>query len=187
MDKLVFDIETKNSFREVGGERNIAALQVSVVGVYSYNQDKYWCFTEHELDKVEELFKGAGLVIGHTINRFDLPVLQKHFSFNTKALAALDICEDVELAVGRKIGLDDLGKVNLGMSKTHHSLEAIELYRDGNMEELKNYCLNDVKITKELYDLGKKQGFLKAPNRITGVHEKAAVTWREVIFPATLF
>ena len=35
MDQIVFDIETKNSFADVGGEANLKKLDVSVVGVYS--------------------------------------------------------------------------------------------------------------------------------------------------------
>jgi len=47
MNKIVFDIETKNSFEDVGGDQNIDKLEVSVVGVYSYDQDKYFCFGEN--------------------------------------------------------------------------------------------------------------------------------------------
>ena len=56
-----------------------------------------------------------------------------------------------------------LAKTNLGTGKNGLSLEAPNLYRDGKMEELKNYCLNDVKITKDLYELAKKQGYLTVP------------------------
>ena len=51
MDAIVFDIETKNSFADVGGQENLKKLDVSVVGVYSYNDDAYSCFEENELEK----------------------------------------------------------------------------------------------------------------------------------------
>ena len=57
MDQIVFDIETKNSFADVGGEENLKKLDVSVVGVYSYKDNAYSCFGETELEKVKEVFK----------------------------------------------------------------------------------------------------------------------------------
>ena len=78
MDKLVIDIETKNTFADVGGQANIHQLETSFVGVYSYNQDKYLSFFENELDKLGPVLQSAGLIIGFSINRFDLPVLKKH-------------------------------------------------------------------------------------------------------------
>ena len=80
----------------------------------------------------------------------------------------VDLLEEIEMATGQRVSLDRLAMANLGMSKTHHGSEAITLYRDGKMEELKEYCINDVKITKELYDLYRKQNFLLMPSKKTG-------------------
>lgn len=187
MDKLVIDIETKNTFADVGGQSNVHKLEVSFVGVYSYNQDKYLSFYENQMDELAALLQKAGLVIGFSINRFDLPVLEKHCKFNIFALNRLDLLDEIEMALGHRISLDSLAKTNLNIGKTHHSLEAITLYRDGNLEELKNYCLNDVKITKELYDLAKKQGHLLVPKKYSDEIVKANFNWKEQVLPSTLF
>ena len=188
MDKLVIDIETKNSFADVGGHHNLGKLDVSFVGVYSYNQDKYLSFTENEMDKLASLIQKAGLLIGFSINRFDLPVLEKHCKFNIFALPRLDLLDEIELVLGHRISLDSLAKTNLGVGKTHSTgLEAIRLYNEGKMDELASYCLNDVKIAKELYDLAKKQGHLMVPQRNSDVPAKAQFNWKEEVLPATLF
>lgn len=187
MDKLVIDIETKNSFTDVGGQANLKNLDVSFVGVYSYNQDKYLSFYENQMPELERLMKSAGLVIGFSINRFDIPVLEKYFKFNIFALNRLDILDEIEMLLGQRISLDLLAKTNLGIGKTHHGLEAIRLYREGNLEELKNYCLNDVKITKDLYDLVQKQGHLLVPKKYSEEVIKASFNWREQTLPSTLF
>lgn len=186
-DKLVIDIETKNSFADVGGQQNLRKLEVSFVGVYSYNEDKYLSFYEHQLDDLAKLLQKAGLVIGFSMNRFDLPVLEKHCKFNLFSLSRLDLLDEIELALGQRISLDILAKTNLGIGKTHHGLEAIKFYREGNLEELKNYCLHDVKITKELYDLAKKQGHLLVPKKYSDEILKANFNWQEQTLPATLF
>jgi len=171
MDKIIFDIETKNSFADVGGQENLKKLDVSVVGVYSYERDDYFCFGENELEKLKEIFKASDLLIGFAIKRFDLPVLEKHFSapgeFNIYSVPCFDILEEIERSLGHRVKLDDLAKANLGIGKTAVGLEAIEFYRNGEMEKLKNYCLNDVKITKELYEMLKSQGYLWIPQRFS--------------------
>ena len=188
MDKIVIDIETKNTFADVGGERNPAALDVSVVGVYSYNKNQYLCFDEREMPELGELLKRCGLLIGFSINRFDVPVLAKYYSFNVGAIPTLDILEEVELALGHRISLDILAKTNLrGDGKTGHGLEATKLYREGKIQELKDYCLNDVRLTKELYDLAMKQKHLLVPKRDTNECVKAEFDWVEQTLPATLF
>ncbi len=188
MDKLVLDIETKNSFADVGGQQNIDKLEVSFVGVYSYDQNKYLSFFEKDLDQLGPLLQKTGLLIGFSMNRFDLPVLEKHCKFNLFALPRLDLLDEIELALGHRISLDILAKTNLGIGKTHSTgLEAIRLYKEGRFDELEHYCLNDVKITKELYDLAKKQGHLMVPKKYSEEVVKAQFNWKEEVLPATLF
>lgn len=172
MDILVLDIETKNTFDDVGRD-NFDALDVSVIGLYSYNQNKFLSFEEHELDKVGELLKTASLIIGFSISRFDLPVLKKYFNFDLFSIPRIDIQDEIEISLGKRIGLDILAKANLGIGKNGNSLDAPILYRDGKINELKEYCLNDVKITKELYELAKKQGYLLIPQKNSGEIIKA--------------
>lgn len=171
MDTIVFDIETKNSFADVGGEENLKKLDMSVVGVYSYNDDVYSCFGENELEKIKEIFRQSRLLIGFAIKRFDLPVLEKYFlsksDFDLHGIPCFDILEEIEQSLGRRVGLGELAKANLGVGKTAASLEAIDFYRNGEIEKLKDYCLNDVKITKGLYEMLKGQGYLWIPQRFS--------------------
>jgi DEAD/DEAH box helicase domain-containing protein len=167
-DIIVIDIETKNTFADVGGETNINDLEVSVACAYSYNEDKFMSFWEPNMESLGRILQESGLVIGFSINRFDLPVLDRYFPFSTKALKRLDLLEEIEASFGSRIGLDLLAQTNIGVGKTHHSLEAIRLWNEGEHKELENYCLNDVKITKELYELASRQGHLLIPDRRSG-------------------
>lgn len=187
MDKIVLDIETKNSFADVGGQENLKKLDASFVGVYSYTQDKYLSFFENQFKELGELFKKTGLVIGFSSKRFDIPVMEKYFNFSISGIPHIDLLEEIEISLGRRVSLDVLAKTNLGVGKTNHGLEAIKFYNEGDLESLKNYCINDVKITKDLYELAKKQGHLMIPERTTGELVKASLNWQENILPPTLF
>lgn len=175
MDTLVFDIETQNFFTDPGvGRDNFAALRISVVCAYSYDQDKYFSFEEGQMDEAAKLFSGAGRIVGFSSNRYDIPVLNLYFQKlrgpvpNIWAMERIDLLEEIEAATGNRVSLSRLADANLGVRKDHHGSEAIALYREGKMAELKEYCLNDVKLTKEIYDLYQKQHYLMVPDKTTG-------------------
>lgn len=184
MDTLVFDIETKNFFTDPEvGWNNFTALKISVVGVYSYLKDAYFCFEEHEMPKLAEFVRDAKLLVGFSINRYDIPVLANYFQGSPETRDVdlwkkerIDLLEEVEMETGTRISLSKLSQANLGINKDHHGSEAIELWRSGRIDELKNYCLNDVKLTRQLYDLYRRDGSLIIPNRETG--ELAKVTFQ---------
>lgn len=186
-DILVIDIETKNTFEDVGGRDNLEKLDASLACVYSYNHNTYAPFREGEWAKLAPILQNAQLIIGFSISRFDLPVMKKYMPFNIMALPRYDILDEIELAYGNRISLDILAKTNLGTQKTGHGLDAIKYYKENDWKSLIEYCTMDVKITKDLYDLIKKQGFLNIPKRYTSELVKVPLSIKEVELPASLF
>ncbi len=176
MDTLVFDIETSNFFTDPAvGWDNFEALNISVVGVYSYAQDKYFCYEQKERAELEKLFREASRIVGFSSNRYDIPVLQLYFKENGLVpeldlwkKERVDLLEEIEMATGRRISLSKLSAANGGDPKDRHGSEAITLYNEGRMDELKEYCLKDVRLTKELYDKFRLDRMLLVPNRDTG-------------------
>lgn len=176
MDTLVFDIETKNFFSDPDvGWNNFDALKISTVGVYSYGRNEYRAFEEHELSTAHEWFEDASLMVGFGINRYDIPVLNRYFLEERGGRAAdlwkkerIDLLEEIELATGERISLDKLAHANLGTGKTGRGSFAIELYKQGRIEELKAYCLTDVELTKRLFDIFRATHTLLVPDRSTG-------------------
>ena len=158
---IVFDIETKLSFQEVGGASNMDKLGISVLGAYFYADEKYRAFEEKELPEFEKIIrelahKKNGQLIGFNINHFDLPVLQPYISWNLKELLTLDLMNDVEVSAGFRVSLDNLAQNTLNAQKSGDGMQAIAWYKEGKIEEIKKYCLKDVEITKNLYEYGKK-------------------------------
>ena len=187
-DKIILDIETKNAFSDVGGQQNVGKLEASLVCIYSYNKDKYFSFWEKDFPQLGEFLQNAYMIVGFSINRFDLPVLAKYFSFNVKALPRIDILEEIELTYGSRISLDLLAQTNLtGIKKTHHGLDAIRFWEEGNLKELEDYCLQDVKVTKEVYEFIKKNNYVMIPKKFTNELVKVNLNLKEISIPATLF
>lgn len=76
----------------------------------------------------------------------------------------VDILEEIEMVVGHRVSLDKLSRANLGIGKDRKSREAITLYDNGEIEELKKYCLQDVRLTKDLYDIYRRDHQLLVPD-----------------------
>lgn len=181
-DTLVFDIETKNFFSDPEvGEGNFGAIEISVVGVYSYEKDKYRCFGEEEMKEAAELFGGAARLVGFASNRFDVPVLNLAFQRinganpNLWAKERVDLLEIIRVATGNRVSLNRLAEANLGEGKSGRGVEAVNLYALGRIDELKEYCLRDVELTKRLYDMALKVGHLLVPRRKEGTVEKVPI------------
>lgn len=186
MNELVFDIETKNSFADVGGRDNLKKLEVSVIGAYSYKEDEYFFFTENELSVFGELARQADILVGFSSKRFDVPILEKYFNFNIAALPHFDILEEIEGALGRRVGLDILARANLpgAEGKSASGMDAIAFYRRGEMDKLKEYCLQDVKVTKDVFDLIRSQGYLWIPQKYQAQMIKLPIVYKEKESPA---
>ncbi|HAQ05716.1 TPA: helicase [Candidatus Azambacteria bacterium] len=183
MDTLVLDIETQNSFFDVGGKQNLALLKVSVVGVYSYDANGFFTFEEPELAELERMISGAARIVGFNIKKFDMPVLAKYFSCAVDKIPVFDILEEVSNVCGFRIGLNSLAESTLGEGKSGHGLEAIELFRQGRMEDLKKYCLDDVRLTRDLYEYGLKNGRLIISSR-DGRKYPIEVNWQRALAAA---
>jgi len=149
------DLETKYTFRQYSKPEQ---LQVSVAAVYDYRTGKGMVFTENELSHLFPILEAASYVIGFNSNYFDLPVLQPYYPGKVTNLSSFDILEDIRRVIGKRIGLNDIASATLNKGKTGNGLKAVEYFKEGRWEELKKYCLDDVFLTRDIFEYGVKNG-----------------------------
>lgn len=152
LKKIVLDLETQKSFDDVGGRGKNHLLKISVCGIYDYVTDKYLIFEEHELPRMAPLLQAADQIIGYNIKQFDFEVLQPYLNFNIFEVPYYDILEEIDKVLGHKIKLDAVAQATIGSGKSGNGLEALLYYKNGKMDLLKKYCLDDVRVTKEVYE-----------------------------------
>ena len=163
MSDVVFDIETKNSFAEVGSSRS-RDLDISLVGIYIYEADQYLGFRDDELDKLWPYIYGASRLIGYNSKYFDIPLLEKYAPRSLQSIPHLDLLVRIKEGLGHRLKLDDVAKATLNVSKSGHGLQAVEWYKQGEWDKIEKYCLDDVKITKEVFEFGLKNKQLFYPD-----------------------
>jgi len=177
-DTLVIDVETKKSFADVGGRDRCADLGVAVAGVYSYADDAFVALEEHEMPRLGEMLAGAERIVGFNINNFDIPVMAPYLGEAAfSRVAVTDIFEDAEKFLGHRVGLDAVAKATLGIGKSGHGLEALAWFKEGRVEEVKKYCLDDVRLTRDLYEHGKKHGHVLFESFIDHKIHSIPVAW----------
>ncbi len=160
MKRLVVDLETKRSFAEVGGAHHRAQLGVSVVGVYDYQDDRFIAFREDRFDQLATLLREAEEIVGFNLLGFDWPVLAAELGDWVLSLPSLDLMVEVQQALGYRVSLDALAKATLGAGKIGSGLDALSYYQTGDWERLERYCLEDVKLTRDLYEYALRHGYL---------------------------
>lgn len=181
--EVVFDIETQNSFADVNND--FKKLKVSVVSLYRSDTNTYHSFTEAELSQFWPIIEKADRIIGYNSEHFDLPVLNNYYLGDLQTLPHLDIMKVIKEELGFRLKLADLAAATLDdVNKSADGLQAIKWWKEGKIDEIKKYCEQDVKVTKDIYDFGRenKQLFYKT---LSGETTPFAVNFEPSVTPTT--
>lgn len=160
MRKIVFDVETKNIFQDVGSN-DPADLDISVVCIYDSETDSYSGYTENDFPKLWPILEKADSLITFNGDHFDIPLLDKYYPGDLTKIKSVDLLKEIKNSLGRRIKLDSIAEATLGTNKSGNGLEAIGWWRNGEVQKVIDYCIDDVKITKAIYDYAIKNGHVK--------------------------
>lgn len=184
MREIVLDIETQNIFEK--GNRDATKLRISFVGIYDYMTGKYEGFFENDLPKLWQVLEHCDRLIGYNIKGFDIPVMNAHYAGDLTKLPQLDLMEEITKTTGFRLKLDDVAQSTLGIGKSGSGLDAVKYYQEGRLDLLKEYCLQDVKVTKQIYEYGRMHGHITYIERFKGEKIQVPVNFmpRNVVKPA---
>ncbi len=173
---VVFDLETQRSFKDVGGRTQMHRLGVSIGVAYRYDTDDYLTVTEEQIGDLIELLQEADLVVGYNIRGFDYEVLRGYSDVDLAALPTCDLMLDLEARLGFRPKLESVASSTLGTGKSADGLQALEWWRQGEIEKIAEYCKEDVRVTKDLYDFGKRNRCVLI-SRFGGKPRQVDVEW----------
>lgn len=160
MRKVIFDIETQNTFQEIGSSE-VTDLDISVVCIHDSETDSYSSYQQHELDKLWPILENTDLIIGYNSDHFDLPLLNKYYQGDLMRIKSLDLLKEIKEATGKRVRLNQIAEATIGENKSGHGLQAVTWWKEGEIEKIIQYCLDDVRITKDVYEFALKEGYLK--------------------------
>lgn len=189
---LIYDIEIEKAIQGKGEDRitNInycngwndhANMGISVIGAYDYETDRYHVFCKDNFSGFLELLATHTCIVGFNSRRFDNRVvlaqvegivkenLEKYFT-----IATYDILEEIWKSKGLDpdkfcwgthggYGLDAMCEANFGTKKSGNGALAPVDWQQGRIGTVIDYCLNDVRLTKQLLDRIFSKGNLVCP------------------------
>ena len=174
---VYFDLETQKSAHEVGGWQNKRAMKMSLGVTYSTTRQSYRVYPENEVEELIRELQRADCVVGYNIRGFDFEVLAPYSVFDLSQVPTLDLLESIEIALGKRIGLDAIAQETLGVGKTASGTDALKWWKEGKMMEIARYCCFDVKATRLVHEFGAQHGRVFYRNEKSQRTEPLSVTW----------
>lgn len=172
---LVVDLETQNLVQDVGGWGHVDKLKISVGCAYDSKTGEMMTFTEAEIPKLNDLCEER-LVVGYNIRGFDLIILQA-YGLDMSRLDVFDIMYDVQTLTRQKyLKLEVLAQGTLNVGKSADGLMAVEWWKQGKIDEIIKYCKQDVQVTADIFEFGRKNGHIKL-QRADGSKSEVKVNW----------
>jgi len=196
---MALDIETGNYSYEIGGWDKHSLFEPTVVAtwdgdnghVFSKQDIEMTTAEVHELhprtlgDHLQKHIDNGGVILGHNIKKFDLPVLNAALDcwtagdLMTKAESVIDTKLLISKAGGKDIAtsLEMLARNTLDIGKSMTSHDAPEAWRAGRYLEVAEYCLKDSQLTYDLYQYGRENGIVKSRSLEDGSIVEIEVNW----------
>lgn len=160
MRVVTFDIETANTLPALS-RGDLSRLELSIVGVHDSETDAYTSYTKEELPQLWPIFERADLLVGYNSDAFDIPILNRYYPGDLSTIRSLDLMVEVQNVLGRRIRLQSLAEATLKVGKGGDGLKAVEWWQQGLVDKVREYCIQDVRITRQIYDYALEHGSLK--------------------------
>lgn len=165
LNEVFFDLETRLwSDEVVGGWSNIAGFGLSVAVTWD-DRNSFRKWLENDASDLVKELERADKVIGFNIVRFDYEVLSAYVTNAHELLyeKSFDILVDLEARLGFRPSLQDICLATLGKGKLGSGKDAVEWFRQGQIEKVVLYCQRDVELTRDVYRYGQEHGLIYYP------------------------
>jgi DEAD/DEAH box helicase domain-containing protein len=160
MRAITFDIESISDSM-VRGRVDVTEQELTVVAIHDSETDAYSSYFKDELHKLWPILERADMLIGFNSDTFDIPLLNRYYPGDLSHIRSLDLLSEVQKVLGRRIRLQSLAEATLGKGKKGDGMKAGEWWREGKKNKVAEYCIEDVRLTRELYDYAREHGVLK--------------------------
>jgi len=137
-------------------------MGVSVTGVYDYHEDRYRVFCYDNRAEFAKLIAERDLCVGFNSIPFNnalllacgwpAPLEEKSYDLLRETWAAAGLGAAFDFKTHGGYGLDAMCACNFGTTKSGNGALAPVLWQQGRRGEVIDYCLNDIRLTKQLFD-----------------------------------
>jgi DEAD/DEAH box helicase domain-containing protein len=160
MSEVYYDVETQKSAEEVGGWNNVHLLLVSVAVTWC-QEDGFKRWVEGEMAALIEYLNKFDRNVSFNGDRFDSKVLSHYGDVSQIRKRSFDIAPPLFNKLGHRIKLDTLAQATLGTGKTADGMVALQWWREGEIDQLAEYCEQDVKVLVGIVKFARENGYVQ--------------------------
>lgn len=160
MRAITFDIESISD-SNVRGHIDVNEQELTVVAIHDSDSGECSSYFKDELHKLWPILERTDMLIGFNSDTFDIPLLNRYYPGDLSHVRSLDLLSEVQKVLGRRIRLQSLAEATLGRGKSGDGLKAQDWWKEGKKAKVAEYCIEDVRLTRELYDYALQNGVLK--------------------------
>ena len=176
---VFFDMETRRHAKELHPDTDAGweALRrgeggISALAIWDSQDSWPYLYDDHTIEAAARHLEAADVAVGFRSAGFDVPAIEGVLGRSLALRRHEDLYVNIVRvaadrgSVGTKgdFTLDRLSKLNLGRGKVDHGEHAPELARRGHWARLFHYCMDDVRLTRDLFRVIQSKGSI----RITG-------------------
>lgn len=160
MRVVTFDIESVSD-SVVRGRIDVSEQELTVVAIHDSETNGYRSYFKEDLPRLWPILERTDMLVGFNSDSFDIPLLSRYYPGSLSHIRSLDLLAEVQKVLGRRIRLQSLAEATLGRKKTGDGLKAMEWWREGKRNKVAAYCIEDVHLTRKLYDYALQHGTVK--------------------------
>lgn len=176
MRTLTFDLEIEQDPTKIPGGWGAARSGEAGISALIIHDDATGRFHIYDGNRVEEAARHlceGDVWVSFNGRDFDVPVIQGYLGHEiAPQLDHIDLLQMIWGALGRDRfnfpkgtwGLGATAQRTLGLSKSSTGVYATQLCAEGRFGELFDYCLNDVHVTRQLYEHICRTGYVLGPD-----------------------
>jgi len=157
---IYFDLETQRSAAEVGGWHNAHLMRMALAVIYDTQTEQFETFFEKDVHRLIERLGEADLVVGFNIISFDYAVLRGYTDADLSALPTFDMLAAIHQRLGYRLALGHLAEETLGATKGADGLQSLIWWKEGRVDEIEQYCRQDVSLLVDLLRHASEHGHL---------------------------
>lgn len=160
MSEIFLALEAQSSANEVGGDINLSATRLALAVTWDEQQKYRTWYEAQALDLIREL-QQFDYIIGYKLNQYDFIVLSGYSDLAESLYEiTFDLITEIRLQADRLVSLNDLARRNLSIQQLISAKPPVELFRRGLLDELQAWVQRSVTLTRSLFELWQKRGFL---------------------------
>lgn len=156
---VYYDVETQKRAEEVGGWDHADLMLISIAVTYS-EADGFKVWHETDIPAMIAYMNSFDLVVSFNGDNFDSKVLSHYGDVASIGRRSFDVAQYISQIIKHRIRLESVAMATLNTGKSADGLLALQWWKEGRIQEIIDYCRQDVQVLRDVVEYGIANGYV---------------------------